>query len=549
MRALLFCNIICLLAAVGCSLGQSRPVSTSAPVRGVEARATSSPVTLNDRPQIESAQSSQAPAVTRTLFPLIATQLAKATARASGASDGLDATPTVLSQHIVKAGDTLTRLAAAHGVAVSALVAANNLANPDLLDIGQVIQLPAPPQSTTPLINTLPDARLIRSAGALDFDVSAFVTSQPGALRQLSDVVINRQADGSPIDIVLTASQVIDRVSIEFSVDPRILLAFLEHLAGLLSEADIENARQLLSPAVDEAAYSPERSGLYDYVSKLADDLNLGYYGWKYRNRRILEFEQGARLAYHPGLGAGSVGLQYALAQRRSQAQWRDDIGEAGLIATYQRYFGAPDPDADPVIPPDLRQPELDLPFPRGQVWRFTGGAHGGWGNGSAWAAIDFAPPAEELPQAFCYKSSFPVTAVAAGSLARLGQGVVALDLDGDGDEGTGWTILYLHLEPAADLALGQDVAAGRVLGYTSCRGGYSTATHLHIARKYMGEWLPADCVLCAGSANAPPFVLSDWQVLGLAHQPYQGYLFHRRDRRSVLAEQGRASPINEISW
>jgi hypothetical protein len=28
-------------------------------------------------------------------------------------------------------------------------------------------------------------------------------------------------------------------------------------------------------------------------------------------------------------------------------------------------------------------------------MWSFTGGPHGGWDSGSAWSALDFAPPGE----------------------------------------------------------------------------------------------------------------------------------------------------------
>ena len=30
-------------------------------------------------------------------------------------------------------------------------------------------------------------------------------------------------------------------------------------------------------------------------------------------------------------------------------------------------------------------------------------------------------------------------------------------------------------------------------IGYPSCEGGKATGTHTHIARKYNGEWMPAD--------------------------------------------------------
>jgi hypothetical protein len=50
------------------------------------------------------------------------------------------------------------------------------------------------------------------------------------------------------------------------------------------------------------------------------------------------------------------------------------------------------------------------------------------------------------------------------------------------------------------------------MIGYPSCEGGRSTGTHVHVARKYNGEWLPAD--------SAIPFTLSGW----VAHKGSAAY-------------------------
>jgi hypothetical protein len=46
-------------------------------------------------------------------------------------------------------------------------------------------------------------------------------------------------------------------------------------------------------------------------------------------------------------------------------------------------------------------------------------------------------------------------------------------------------------------------VEAGDRMGHPSCEGGRSTGTHVHIARKFNGEWIPADGVV--------PFDLEGW--------------------------------------
>jgi LasA protease len=107
-------------------------------------------------------------------------------------------------------------------------------------------------------------------------------------------------------------------------------------------------------------------------------------------------------------------------------------------------------------------------------------------------------------------------TAAADGVVVRSEPGIVVLDLDGDGDERTGWNLFYLHLATEGRAVAGANLKAGDKIGHPSCEGGTSTGTHVHIARKYNGEWILADGPLA--------FNLEGW----IAHngfQPYQGTL------------------------
>ena len=65
--------------------------------------------------------------------------------------------------------------------------------------------------------------------------------------------------------------------------------------------------------------------------------------------------------------------------------------------------------------------------------------------------------------------------------------------------------------------------------------GGFSTGTHLHIARRYNGEWIAADGEL--------PLNLEGWVAVGYGVE-YDGYLV--RDDVTLEAWNGRAS-INAI--
>ena len=283
------------------------------------------------------------------------------------------ATPST-SSHRVVAGDTLTRIAERYGVSVASLMRANDLPNPDLLKVGQVITLPAPPVDYTPAFHILPDSLLVRSITASDFDIGAYVNAQGGALKDLTVHLNETRYDGTARAGSFSAADIIGRVSLEYSVDPRILIAFLEFAAEMLTESALDDETKLFPLRPPDAYFRMRRAGLYNQLSWLADRLNQGYYGWKYRGETILELEDGSRLNYEPNLNAGTVAVQHALAQLASVADWREASGEAGIYATYRLLFGDPQQLARETVPADLQQPDLTLPFPRGDVWRFTGG-------------------------------------------------------------------------------------------------------------------------------------------------------------------------------
>jgi murein DD-endopeptidase MepM/ murein hydrolase activator NlpD len=123
--------------------------------------------------------------------------------------------------------------------------------------------------------------------------------------------------------------------------------------------------------------------------------------------------------------------------------------------------------------------------------------------------------------------------AVADGLITRADQGSVIQDLDNDGNEGTGWVVLYLHIEGRDRVQAGTTLKAGERIGHPSCEGGYSTGTHTHLARRYNGEWIPADQ---GEDEDGHPFILDGWISSGNGIE-YDGYL--ERDGETVEAWEG----------
>lgn len=381
-------------------------------------------------------------------------------------------------QYVVQTYDTLAQIAERFGVTWEKLAAENQLANPNQLEVGQVIRIPAvSPEDIGPDFKILPDSELVNGPAATYLDIAAFAEAQGGYLSQHRE----RAADE-----FLSGPEIVAKVSMEYSVNPKVLLTLLEMQSGW-----VRNPNPRTSSLEFPLGYSDSRRiGLYRQLTWAADQLNSGYYQWKANLVAGWYTADSAFVPASPTINAGTAAVQKVLAQLYSENKWRDAIIEDGFFATYSLLFGYPfDFAIEPLLPEDLTQPELQLPFEPGVPWVYSGGPHSGWGNGSAWAALDFAPRGDQLG---CNESSDWVTAVADGLILRSKNGAVVQDMDGDGFEETGWTVLYMHVAENQRVEEGRYLLAGERIGHPSCEGGLANASHLHIARRYNGEWIPA---------------------------------------------------------
>ncbi|MEW6242354.1 MAG: LysM peptidoglycan-binding domain-containing protein [Chloroflexota bacterium] len=416
-----------------------------------------------------------------------------------------------VDEYVVQPGDTLGSIAFSRGVSLEALMQANGLTDPNLLEVGQTLVIPAPePIGVSASFKIIPDSELVYGPASAAFSVEAFLQSRGGFLANY-----NEEVNGE----LLSAAQIITRVAQNYSVNPRLLIALVEHQSGWVS-----------NPApfqIDYALNFPDAyyTGLYLQLTFAANELNRGYYLWRVNAVSSWVLADGFVVPAAPGVNAGTAGVQNFFARLDDLAAWQVDVGDAegSFFYTYFFLFGYPfDFATEPLIPPGLTQPRLALPFERGVTWAFTGGPHGGWDSGSAWAALDFAPIGEVQG---CFTSEDWVTAATDGLIVRTGDGQVIQDLDGDGYEQTGWVIFYMHVEERDRVAPGTYVKGGERIGHPSCEGGISNGTHVHIARKYNGEWIPADGDL--------PFDFDGWISSGNGIE-YDGWLTRGEEVREA---------------
>ncbi len=400
-------------------------------------------------------------------------------------------------------GDVLRSVAVRFGVVPADIVSADQLPleENDLLAADQILFVPRRLGPTGPAEPLLPDSELIFSPHAIDFDIEGFVADRGGYLNRYRETVGGFNRSGA--EVVALAAR-------DHSINPRLLLALLEYHSGWVTQPG--------SPRGDDFRYplghpSQDTQGLYRQLTWAANELGTGYYGWRAGTLTELIFPDSSLLRLAPELNAGSVALQFFFSLFVSGREWAEAISPEGFIQTYWDLFGDPFGYSHPIYDDGLQQPALILPFLEGHIWAFTGGPHGAWEAESAWAALDFAPSAIESG---CAESDDWVLAAAAGLVVRSERGVVVLDLDGDGEEQSGWSLLYLHIGKNPLVEVGDLVDHGDLIGHPSCLGGVASGTHVHIARKYNGEWILADGPL--------PFTLSGW-VAKAGTRPYQGAL------------------------
>ncbi len=387
--------------------------------------------------------------------------------------------PGELVEYIAQNGDTLPALAKRFNTAVEEIFEANPIIPRDAttLPVGLPMKIPI---YYLPLWGTefqsIPDHAFINGPAQVGFNTSAFVASTDGWLKNFRTYAGGERRTGA---------EVVDYVAMNYSISPRLLLALLEYQTGALTQPEPPEEKYLLG----------FRRTFYDspYLQLViaANTLNNGYYGW--RSGSLIEFELTDRSLTRPDpwQNAGSVAIQYYFSRLHSGDEYLASIGPGGLARTYSTLFGDPRLDSTIVIPGSLQQPELRFPFRAGNVWSYTSGPHTGWGTGEPFAALDFAP-ASDITGCYIVARDIYATAMADGLVVRSDVDGVVVDLDKDGDERTGWVLFYLHTATDSRVTVGKEVKAGDPIGYPSCEGGSSTGTHVHVARKYNGEWIPA---------------------------------------------------------
>jgi LysM repeat protein len=395
--------------------------------------------------------------------------------------------------YAAQSGDTLAVVARHFGVEPAQISSQDSIPNAGFIQPGKKLIIPKTLTDFYYSDVLLPDSEVIYSPTARNFNVAQFVNSSGGYLRSYQQLVNGE---------VLSGSQIVERVAQNTSTNPRLLLAVIELRSHWVTQTPSEPywAHPL------DLGYK-EYEGLYLELAVAARLINTGYYSWRTGEMTELIFSDGSSARIAPNLNAGTVGIQYLMAQLYDKPSWETmTYGPENIIAIHKGFFGDPNLRAstiEPMFNEGLTQPPLELPFAPGQPWALTGGLHYGWTAGTPLGALDFAPITGERA---CVVSRVWVLASAPGTVIHAANNMVIIGLENENGESTGWEIMYMHIAKFEMISAGTHVNLDDPIGHPSCEGGSATGTHVHITRKYKGEWI--------GATEPLPFILSGWQAV-----------------------------------
>ena len=431
--------------------------------------------------------------------------------------------PGEIYQYYARSGDTLEALSRRFDVDPKQIISPSAIPLENFIPPGQILKIPNTMGNTLPSELLLPDSEVIYSPSSIDFQVMEYIQEAGGFLSTYDEIV-----DGK----IVSGIEIVERVAQESSVNPRFLLAFLDFRSNWVTGQNVDSNRIDYPIGFRVPGYK----GLYLELVLTATHLNAGYYGWRSGELVWIKFPDKSTARLNPTPNAGTVAAQHLFGKFYHPDRWDEVLyGEDNFITRYTNMFGDPWERAagvEPLFSDGISQPALELPFASGERWSMTGGPHYSWNTGSPRGALDFSPVTGE-PN--CAVSRVWVTASAPGIVVRSNLNVVVIDLDGDGYEQTGWTVVYVHVSDEGSISPGEQVETDDPLGHPSCERGRSTGTHVHIARKYNGEWLFADGPL--------PLILSGWEAQA-GPRNYQGELIKNGDMVTANPGGSRTSII-----
>ena len=199
------------------------------------------------------------------------------------------ATPKPPILYYTHAGDTLPSILGRYGVTADQINPGEPIPETGLIRPGVLIVIPDVLQDVNASPMVLPDSEVVFSPSAADFDITGFIESAGGYLSRYEQAVGSR---------MYTGAEVVERVSLENSINPYLLLALLEYKSHWVYGYPTNLAEGEYPMGMVRLEYK----GLYRQLSWAVEQLSIGYYGWRAGILSILPFRDGTQARISPGL-------------------------------------------------------------------------------------------------------------------------------------------------------------------------------------------------------------------------------------------------------
>lgn len=326
-----------------------------------------------------------------------------------------------------------------------------------------MVMLIIPPVARTHDQHLVSDKNFVFSSAFNHLDILQFLQEQKSGLAQIR--LPFNGIDQSIADIIVFYAHY-------YSINPKILLTFIELQSGLVTNSHVPDI-----DTVNQAIGYPGQQDFAAQIDKLAQELVNTYYAHK--NSANASTDNSATFA-----------IRQVLNTLTNQSTNDIKVEENRFAQIFSTFFGNSSTNnlTRPVsVPPP---PALFLPWQSGVTWYFTGGPHSFNGSGSRpWSSLDFAPgPAD---QSGCNWTSWSqVRPARSGYVIYAANNLVRIH-HSDYIDLPAWQTSYYHIR-SIQVTYGQFVSTATNLGYPSCEsgmGGTSTGVHQHFSFLYDGEY------------------------------------------------------------
>ena len=194
------------------------------------------------------------------------------------------------------AGDSLDVVSLHFGVEMSEITSPDEIDHEGLLPPGQLLIIPNRLGETSSTSKLLPDSEVTFSPSTVDFDIQAFVDQAGGYLSTYTEYLASTGWT--------SGADIIGRVALEYSLNPRLLLAFLEYKSGW-----VYGTPQTEFDTVYPMGYANSmKEDLYLQCAWFASTVMDGYYGWREGRTLVVDYLDGQVVRLAPQLNAGTIG-------------------------------------------------------------------------------------------------------------------------------------------------------------------------------------------------------------------------------------------------